>query len=132
MERQFDIRKAYPPEVNTLCMAIIEKAVDDYIETIVKDKNHGKIDSVYVGNIREDISDFFHSDYFQLLISGMGKFENLDADTIINMCNQKGQYYLWRKQQGCPKCKKRKCIHKNVKSFCNKKNCPKEREEYAR
>lgn len=127
MARQFDLSQSTVNEVNRLCMAIIGKAVDDYVETIVKDKNHGKINGKLVGNIREDIEGFFNSDYFNLLTSCMGLFDTMDVDTLIALCNQKGNYCKWRKEQKCSTCSKKNCIHRKGKYFDAEQVCEKDK-----
>ena len=131
MEQRFNIMEADVSDINTLCMAIIERAVNDYVESIIKSRNHVALGNGKIGNIQEDIEDFFYSDYFELLLSGVGNFDNLDVDTIINTCKRKGKYGIWKKDHKCSSCKRKNCIHKKRYAFYEKMICPKEEENYA-
>lgn len=125
MSNKIDISKIPKDEIKVLLLAIIEQAIDDYTNAFVKGRTAYVINDIRYDTVKE-IREFFYSDYFNLLSSGLEIFDEIDSDDIMIMLDKRVQHYMWKKKKKCSKCRNYKCKMKVRNSYGNKEICPNE------
>lgn len=104
--------------VNNLREGIVKRAVGDYVLAMLG----SKIDQKKPVDVMHEIEYFFRSAWFRTLTA-----EKIDGEACIKVCQEQGQYAIWRRDHKCSACKVEKCVHRGGTHFTAKKVCQKDK-----